>query len=42
MSRLNDEDQHSLGKATAVLTGIVGAAAFHRLGGVISHCKRSA
>jgi len=33
MSR-NDENQHSLGKkATAVLTGMVGAAAFHRLGG---------
>lgn len=39
MSRLNDEDQHSLGKATAVLTGIVGAAAFHRLGGVKAIAK---
>lgn len=34
MSKLNDENQHSFeSKATAVLTGIVGAAAFHRLGG---------
>ena len=34
MSKKNNEDQHSLGKkATAVLTGMVGAAAFYRLGG---------
>ena len=39
MSRLNDEDQHSFGKATAVLTGIVGAAAFHSLGGAKAIAK---
>lgn len=34
MGRYDNDDQHSFAhKATAVLTGIVGAAAFHRLGG---------
>ena len=34
MARNNDDNQHSFGKqVSAVLTGVVGAAAFNRLGG---------